>query len=106
VENRIPGADANPYLAFAATLAAGLHGIERRLPLPPMCEGNAYESATIPQVPRTLREAMGEFEKSQAAREAFGEKVVEHYLHAARQEQEAYDRAVTCWELMRNFERI
>jgi glutamine synthetase len=106
VENRIPGADANPYLAFAATLAAGLHGIERRLPLPPMCEGNAYESATIPQVPRTLREAMGEFEKSQAAREAFGEKVVEHYLHAARQEQEAYDRAVTCWELMRSFERI
>ncbi len=106
VENRIPGADANPYLAFAATLAAGLHGIERRLPLPPMCEGNAYESATIPQVPRTLREAMGEFEKSQVAREAFGEKVVEHYLHAARQEQEAHDRVVTCWELMRNFERI
>ena len=106
VENRIPGADANPYLAFAATIAAGLYGIEQKLSLPPMCEGNAYESTSIPQVPRTLREAIGEFEKSQVAREAFGEKVVEHYLHMARLDQEAYDRAVTCWELARNFERI
>ncbi len=106
VENRIPGADANPYLAFAATIAAGLHGIEQKLSLPPMFAGNAYESTTIPQVPRTLREATEEFEKSKVAREAFGDKVVEHYLHAARQEQQAYDRAVTCWELARNFERI
>jgi glutamine synthetase len=106
VENRMPGADANPYLAFAATIAAGLHGIEQRLSLPPMFEGNAYESTTVPQIPRTLREAIAEFEKSKVAREAFGDNVVEHYLHAARLEQEAYDRAVTCWELMRNFERI
>jgi glutamine synthetase len=106
VENRIPGADANPYLAFAATIAAGLHGIEQKLTLPPMYEGNAYESTTIPQVPRTLREAMAEFEKSKVARETFGEKIVEHYLHAARLEQEASDKAVTCWELGRNFERI
>jgi glutamine synthetase len=106
VENRIPGADANPYLAFAATIAAGLYGIEQKLSLPPRCEGNAYDSTSIPQVPRTLREAIGEFEKSQVAREAFGEKVVEHYLHMGRLEQEAYDRAVTCWELARNFERI
>jgi glutamine synthetase len=106
VENRIPGADANPYLAFAATIAAGLHGIERRLSLPPMFEGNAYESAGIPQVPRTLREAIAEFDQSKAARQAFGDRVVDHYVHAARLEQEAYDKAVTCWELVRNFERI
>jgi glutamine synthetase len=71
-----------------------------------MFEGNAYESTGVPQVPRTLREATAAFVQSKAAREAFGEKVVEHYLHAARLEQEAYDRAVTCWELARNFERI
>ncbi len=106
VENRIPGADANPYLAFSATIAAGLHGIEQKLPLPPMFEGNAYESASIPQVPRTLREAIAEFDQSKVARQAFGDRVVEHYVHAARLEQEAHDKAVTCWELMRNFERI
>ncbi len=106
VENRIPGADANPYLAFAATIAAGLHGIEQKLPLPPMFEGNAYESASIPQVPRTLREAIAEFDQSKVARQAFGDRVVEHYVRAARLEQEAHDKAVTCWELMRNFERI
>ncbi|MBI2561528.1 MAG: glutamine synthetase, partial [candidate division NC10 bacterium] len=106
VETRMPGADANPYLAFAATIAAGLYGIEQKLSLPPMFEGNAYDSTSIPQVPRTLREAIAEFEKSKVAREAFGDNVVEHYLHAARLEQEVYDRAVTCWELMRNFERI
>ncbi|MBI2457128.1 MAG: glutamine synthetase [candidate division NC10 bacterium] len=106
VENRMPGADANPYLAFAATIAAGLYGIEQKLSLPPMFEGNAYDSTSIPQVPRTLREAIAEFEQSKLAREAFGDNVVEHYLHAARLEQEVYDRAVTCWELMRNFERI
>ncbi|MEK7204825.1 MAG: glutamine synthetase, partial [candidate division NC10 bacterium] len=73
---------------------------------PPMFEGNAYESATIPQVPRTLREAIAEFDRSKAARHTFGDTVVEHYVHAARLEQEAHDKAVTCWELMRNFERI
>ncbi len=106
VENRIPGADANPYLAFAATIAAGLYGIEQRLPLPPKFEGNAYESAGIPQVPRTLREAIAEFDQSKVARQAFGDRVVEHYVHAARLEQEAFDKAVTCWELIRNFERL
>ncbi len=106
IENRMPGADANPYLAFAATIAAGLHGIEQGLPLPPMFEGNAYESTTVPQIPRTLREAIAEFDQSKAAREAFGDTVVEHYLHAAQLEQDAYDKTVTGWELLRNFERI
>src|SRR5262245_19986637 len=106
VENRIPGADANAYLAFAATIAAGLHGISQKLKAPKLYEGNAYEDATLPQVPKALREAVGELARSKVARAAFGERVVEHYLHAARLEFQAYDQAVTDWELVRNFERI
>jgi glutamine synthetase len=106
VENRIPGADANPYLAFAATIAAGLHGIAGRLKPPRLYEGNAYEDTTLPQVPRTLGEAIAELERSRAARAAFGDRVVDHCLHAARMEQRAFDQAVTDWELVRNFERI
>jgi glutamine synthetase len=106
VENRIPGADANAYLAFAATIAAGLHGIASKLKPPKPYEGNAYQDATLPQVPKTLREAIGELEKSRVARAAFGDRVVEHYLHAARLEQQAFDQTVTDWELIRNFERI
>src|SRR6266511_2594653 len=106
VENRIPGADANPYLAFAATIAAGLHGIASRLKAPKLYEGNAYEDATLPQVPKTLREAIAELERSKVARAAFGDRMVEHYLHTARLEQGAFDQVVTDWELARNFERI
>jgi glutamine synthetase len=106
VENRIPGADANPYLAFAATIAAGLHGIGSKLKAPRLYEGNAYEDATLPQVPKTLREAIGELERSKVARAALGDRVIDHYLHTARLEQQAFDQAVTDWELMRNFERI
>jgi glutamine synthetase len=106
IENRIPGADANPYLAFAATIAAGLHGIQNKLKAPKLYEGNAYEDDTLPQVPKTLREAIAELERSKVARAAFGERVVEHYVHAARLEQQAFDQAVTDWELIRNFELI
>ncbi|MBI2016522.1 MAG: glutamine synthetase [Candidatus Rokubacteria bacterium] len=106
VENRLPGADANPYLAFAATIAAGLHGVAARLKAPKLYEGNAYADASLPQVPKTLREAIGELERSKAARAAFGGRVIEHYLHAARLEQQAFDQAVTDWELLRYFERI
>jgi glutamine synthetase len=106
MENRIPGADANPYLAFAATITAGLHGIQYKLKPPALYEGNAYEDASLPQVPKTLREAIAALEQSKVAHEAFGARVVEHYLHTARLEQEAFDRAVTDWELLRNFERI
>ena len=105
VENRIPGADANPYLAFAATIAAGLWGLERKLDPPSMFEGDAYKAEGLPRVPATLREATAELERSEIARWAFGGRVVEHYLHTARLEQQAFDRAVTCWELGRNFER-
>jgi glutamine synthetase len=108
VENRVPGADANPYLAFAATIAAGIAGIQRRMPLPEMFTGDAYEanSTNIPRVPGALYEAIYGFTHSQLAREAFGEAVVAHYLNAAREEQSAYDHAVTCWERDRYFERI
>src|SRR5206468_4199714 len=95
VENRIPGADAKPYLAFAATIAAGLHGIASHLKPPKPYEGNAYEDATLPQVPKTLREAIAELERSKVARTAFGDRVVDHYLHAARLEQQAFDQVVT-----------
>ena len=106
IENRIPGADANPYLAYAATIAAGLHGIEQRLEPPPLYAGNAYEDARLPRVPGSLRDAVGELERSKFARGFLGEKVFEHYLHTARQELEAQDRVVTDWELERGFERL
>ncbi|HSL50500.1 MAG TPA: glutamine synthetase family protein [Candidatus Deferrimicrobiaceae bacterium] len=106
VENRIPGADANPYLAFAATIAAGLHGVEQRLAPPAMFEGNAYEDTRLAQVPKTLRDALAGLEGSKVAREAFGPRVVEHYLQHGRLEQQAFDQSVTDWELIRLFERI
>src|SRR5262249_30357652 len=104
-EDRIPGADAHPYLAFAAAVAAGLHGIAAGLKAERLYEGNAYEDATLPQVPKTLGEAIAELERSTVARAAFGDAVVEHYLHTARLEQQAFERAVTDWELMRYAER-
>ena len=106
VENRVPGADANPYLAFAATIAAGLHGVDGKLKPPRLYHGNAYEDPKLAQVPKTLREAIGELERSRVAREAFGDTVVEHYLRHGRLEQQAFDQSVTDWELMRLFERI
>lgn len=106
VENRIPGADANPYLAFAATIAAVLHGIERKLSPPSEFHGNAYKAEGVPEVPKSLAEATGWWRGSQAARDAFGAEVHRHYLRAAESEQQAFDRAVTCWELARYFERI
>jgi glutamine synthetase len=84
----------------------GLHGIASGLKAPKLYEGNAYEDATLPQVPKTLREAIAELERSKVARTAFGERVIEHYLHTARLEQGAFDQVVTDWELARNFERI
>jgi glutamine synthetase len=106
IENRIPGADVNPYLVFAMTIAAGLHGIEQALEPPPPYQGNAYEDDTLPQVPGSMREAVAELERSTLAREILGETVYAHYLHTARLELEAFDRVVTHAELERNFERI
>ncbi|WP_329212816.1 glutamine synthetase family protein [Streptomyces sp. NBC_00683] len=104
-ENRLPGGDVNPYLAVAGLVAAGLHGIEHALELPEACEGNAY-TAGYDQVPTTLREAAALWEDSDVAREAFGEEIVAHYRNMARVELEAFDAAVTDWELRRSFERL
>ncbi len=103
-ETRIPGADANPYLAFAALIAAGLHGIEHELPLPPALEGNAYESDSE-RFPHSLYEAIDALERGTMAREAFGAQVVDHYLNYARTEQRLFDQVVTGYERARMFER-
>jgi glutamine synthetase len=105
VENRVPGGDVNPYLAVAAMIAAGLHGIDRELPLEPPVTGNAYlEEAS--RVPQTLRDALELWQKSELARQAFGAEVVEHYANYARVGLAAYDAAVTDWELHRGFDRL
>jgi glutamine synthetase len=104
VETRIPGGDVNPYLAFAAMLAAGLHGIENSLELPPACEGNAYESSAD-RFPSTLRDAIAALESGTMARVAFGDDVIDHYLNYARTEQAIFDRVVTSWERERLYER-
>jgi glutamine synthetase len=104
-ENRLPGADVNPYLALAATIAAGLHGIENELELEPAFEGNAYESDK-PHVPHTLYAARDLFADSEIARDAFGQEVVDHYLNRARIELEALEATVTDWEKFRGFERL
>ena len=105
VECRVPGADANPYLAYAAILAAGLHGIENELELQPAFSGNIYEADEVPDIPKTLREALTALDESTVLRQALGDKVVDHYLHTGRWEQSEYDRRVTDWEVIRNFER-
>ncbi|WP_010145991.1 glutamine synthetase family protein [Serinicoccus profundi] len=105
MENRVPGGDCNPYLAVAAMMAGGLHGIENELELEPMMTGNAYES-DAPLVPHTLREARDLFAASEVAREAFGQDVVDHYVNMADVEITAFDAAVTDWELRRGFERL
>ena len=105
VENRLPGGDVNPYLAIAAMIAAGLHGMDNELPLEDEIVGSAYFSDK-PRVPTNLREARELFANSETARTAFGEEVVEHYLNMARVEIEAFEAAVTDWERCRNFERL
>jgi glutamine synthetase len=103
-ETRIPGGDVNPYLVFAALLAAGLHGIENELELPPALEGNAYES-DAERFPHSLREAIDALESGTMARVALGDDVVDHYLNYARTEQRLFDEVVTCYERERMFER-
>jgi glutamine synthetase len=103
-ETRIPGADANPYLAFAALLGAGLYGIEQKLELGPAFEGNAYE-LDVQRFPHALREAIAALEDGKVARQLFGDEVIDHYLNYARTEQRLYDQVVTCYERERMFER-
>jgi glutamine synthetase len=106
IECRVPGGDVNPYLALAAMIAAGLHGVDAELELEPPLPGNAYAAADRPHVPATLRDARDLFAGSAVAREAFGEEVVAHYLNNADVELRAFDAAVTDWERVRGFERL
>jgi glutamine synthetase len=105
MENRLPGADVNPYLALAAMLAGGLHGIENELPLEDELVGNAYASDK-PRVPSTMYEARERFARSEIARKALGDEVVDHFVNMADVELAAYNAAVTDWELRRGFERL
>jgi glutamine synthetase len=106
IECRIPGADCNPYLAFAASLASGLDGIVNRIEPPQAFQGDVYGAKTLARVPFTLEQATDEFEASAFAKRAFGADVVEHYTHFFRTEAAAFNRAVTDWERRRYFERI
>lgn len=106
IENRMPGADANPYLAFAATLAAGLAGIDEKLDCGDPYSGNAYEDNGLSRLPETLGEAADLLDKSTLARETFGGDVVDYYAHTARLETQAFNAAVTDWERRRYFEQI
>ena len=105
VETRIPGGDVNPYLAFAALIASGLHGIEHGLELGACARRATRTVSDAQRFPSTLREAIAALEQGTVARSAFGDDVVDHYLNYARTEQELFDRVVTCYERERFFER-
>ncbi|MGI8517266.1 MAG: glutamine synthetase family protein [Acidimicrobiia bacterium] len=106
IECRIPGADCNPYLVYAAVLASGLDGIANEIEPPALFSGDVYQAAELPRVPHTLRDATDSFAKSKFVASAFGEDVREHYTHFFRKEIEAFDNSVTDWERWRYFERI
>ena len=105
IENRVPGGDANPYLAVAGMVAAGLDGIENNLELEPAFEGNAYALETS-RVPTSLQEARDLWANSEWVKKTFGADVQKHYTHMADTEIDAFSRAVTDWERVRNFERM
>jgi glutamine synthetase len=106
IENRMPGADANPYVAFAATLAAGLAGIREKLDCADEYRGNAYVDPSLAALPSSLHDAVETFRASKLAKEAFGENVVEFYAHTGELEVHAFNNSVTDWEKIRYFERI
>jgi len=106
VECRIGGADLNPYLAFAALIAAGLDGIEKKMELEPVVSGDIYDtSRKLREIPKTLREATRLLDESDFLRKVMGNDVVDHYVHTAEWEQFEFDRRVTDLELKRGFER-
>jgi len=106
IECRIPGADANPYLAYAAVLASGLDGIANKIEAPEIFLGDVYQAQELPRVPYTLRDATELFASSEFVKQAFGSEVQEHYTHFFQTEQKAFDNSVTDWERWRYFERI
>jgi glutamine synthetase len=106
IECRIPGADCNPYLCFAAALASGLDGIANQIEPPALFDGDVYAAKSLPSVPATLRDATELFRSSQFVTQALGTPVAEHYAHFFELEQAAFDTAVTDWERKRYFEQI
>jgi glutamine synthetase len=106
VESRVPGADCNPYLAFAATIAAGLHGVEHQEDPGPRFDGNAYDSDRVERVPANIVDAITELEDSKLAADAFGAPVHQHLVNTARQEWAAFGNVVTDWERRRCFEQF
>jgi glutamine synthetase len=106
VESRVPGADCNPYLAFAATIAAGLHGVEHDEDPGPRLDGNAYQADLVEHVPTNVVDAIAELEASKLAFEAFGDEVHHHLVNTARQEWAAFGSVVTDWERRRGFEQL
>jgi len=105
-ELRAGGSDLNPYMAISAIIAAGLHGVDNKLELEPMFEGNAYHATDKPRLPTTLRDARDLFATGEVSRSAFGDEVVDHYVNAADVELTAFEAAVTDWERFRGFERL
>jgi glutamine synthetase len=105
IECRVGGSDLNPYLAIAALLAAGIDGIENKRQLEPAFVGDAYGGTDVREIPATLRDAAAALDGSAMLRAAFGDDVIDHYVHATRWEQSEYDRRVTDWEVARGFER-
>jgi glutamine synthetase len=106
IECRIPGADVNPYLLYAALLASGLDGIHNHIEPPEIFTGDVYSAENLQQVPLSLREAITGFKQSDFARKAFGDEVINHYVHFFETEQALFDKAVTDWERKRYFEQI
>ena len=105
IENRMPGADANPYLAYSAIIAAGMYGIENKIDCPPSFNGNVYDSEQLSILPTSLEEAAANLERSSIAHSIFGDDVIKHYVRHARLEAEAYSKTVGTWEVKRYFER-
>eukprot|EP00744_Colponema_vietnamica_P014537 GILI01020347.1.p1 GENE.GILI01020347.1~~GILI01020347.1.p1 ORF type:complete len:506 (-),score=117.38 GILI01020347.1:157-1542(-) len=108
IEARLPGADCNPYLVFAASIASGLEGIKNKLELPPMLQGDAYKRRVSgrDRLPTNLAEAVTRLKKSAFARDALGSDVVDHYVHHFTTEVDAFEKHVTDWERRRYFEQI
>src|SRR2546421_2073206 len=105
VEYRFAAADMNPYIAIAASVAAGLHGVQHELPLLPETSGNGYEAKAEP-LPPTLRAATEALSRSKETRELLGEAFVDHYVRTRDWECRQFESAVTKWELERYFEII
>ena len=106
IECRIPGADANPYLAFAASIAAGIKGIEEKIDPPKMSKGDSYNNSSLQSCPDSIGKGLQLFEKSKFIGDVFGNNVKDHYNHFFSIEKSLYEKAVTDWEKNRYFERI